>query len=108
MPVSMPSTSESDPNLDYSCDDDLNKTNKNHDMTSTDVMNAEASNGHLEETNNLGNVSISLADLDLSSDTLNEDTGASRGSPYRNDSNESLTAILPPNQIPKQKNQNSA
>ena len=93
----MPSFSESDPNLD--CDEEQNTTaNQNHDLNSSttteykddDMNNAEAeasSNDLLDETNGLGNASVSLADLDLSSDTLNEDLGASRGSPYRNDSN---------------------
>merc|ERR1712045_204900 len=95
--ASMPSFSESDPNLD--CDEEQNTTaNQNHDLNSStttnykddDMNNAEAepsSNDLLDETNGLGNASVSLADLDLSSDTLNEDLGASRGSPYRNDSN---------------------
>ena len=101
---SMPSSSESDPNLNFTCDDDLNRNHEIQDTSTTDnyVMNSQASNGHLDETNGLGNASISLADLDLSSDTLNEDPGTeasrSRDSPYRNDSNESLPAILPPNQ----------
>jgi len=102
----MPSSSESDPNLNFTCDDDLNRNHEIQDTSTTDnyVMNSQASNGHLDETNGLGNASISLADLDLSSDTLNEDPGTeasrSRDSPYRNDSNESLPAILPPNQKP--------
>jgi len=106
----MPSFSESDPNLD--CDEEQNTTaNQNHDLNSSttteykddDMNNAEAepsSNDLLDETNGLGNASVSLADLDLSSDTLNEDLGASRGSPYRNDSNESLPAIMPHNSKP--------
>ena len=105
----MPSFSESDPNLD--CDEEQNTTtNENHDLNSTnykdDMNNAEAeasSNDVLDETNGLGNASVSLADLDLSSDTLNEDPVASRGSPYppyRNDSNESLPAIMPHNSKP--------
>ena len=108
--VFMPSFSECDPNLD--CDEEQNTTaNQNHDLNSStttnykddDMNNAEAepsSNDLLDETNGLGNASVSLADLDLSSDTLNEDLGASRGSPYRNDSNESLPAIMPHNSKP--------
>ena len=98
----MPSFSESNPNLD--CDEEQNTASiENHDLNSTNykdnMNNAEAkasSNDLLDETNGLGNASVSLADLDLSSDTINEDHGSSRGSPYQNNSNESLPAISMP------------